>query len=461
MSNFGFKLHTVYDNTVTAYVPQFWAYESLQILRERIMAAGLVHTDFRDEIASFGDTVNTRKPGNFAVRRKTDADDVTDQDAVATNVAVVLNQHAHVSFVIKDGEASKSFKDLRSEFLEPAMNAQAKFLDQVVLGQAPQFLATGCVGLLNTVTKDNINQYLVDARTLLNINKAPDTGRNLIWSPSTEGLALKNDLFISADKAADGGAAQREAYLGRKFGFQNYMSQLLGEPVLANTTIVTGAVNSASAIKSTTAVTVDGFTAAIGNNSFVSIGGDIHRVVSTTGGATPTVITVASPGLRYDAADNTVVTVVTPGAVNEAAGYAAGYSKFITVDTFPKMPIAGQYISFGTSASNALYTVVEVVGSTIMLDRPLEAAISDNDAINVSPLGKYNFAFHRNAIALVTRPLALPPAGTAQSGIANFEGLSMRAVITYDGKAQGTRVTLDMLCGVKVLDTALGCVFLA
>ncbi|KKM98411.1 hypothetical protein LCGC14_1158160, partial [marine sediment metagenome] len=63
--------------------------------------------------------------------------------------------------------------------------------------------------------------------------------------------------------------------------------------------------------------------------------------------------------------------------------------------------------------------------------------------------------------ALVTRPLAAPAAGTgALSFVANFNGLSMRIVITYDGTKQGHLVTCDLLCGVKVLDTRLGAVML-
>jgi hypothetical protein len=78
------------------------------------------------------------------------------------------------------------------------------------------------------------------------------------------------------------------------------------------------------------------------------------------------------------------------------------------------------------------------------------------------PAGDYNFAFHRNALALVTRPLAAPAAGTgALSFVASYNGLSMRVTITYDGTKQGHLVTCDLLCGIKTLDRRLGCVLLA
>ena len=46
----------------------------------------------------------TRRPGEFVSYRKWVTDDVTVQDSTATDVVVPLNQHLHVSFLIRDGE---------------------------------------------------------------------------------------------------------------------------------------------------------------------------------------------------------------------------------------------------------------------------------------------------------------------------------------------------------------------
>src|SRR5581483_11334904 len=116
----GPAFNQVYDNNVQAFIPQLWAQESLAILEENMVAAQLVHRDFEETVAQFGDTVNTRRPGQFVAQRKVNSDQVTVQDATATNIQVQLNQHVHVSFLIKDGEESKSFKDLVAEYLAPA-----------------------------------------------------------------------------------------------------------------------------------------------------------------------------------------------------------------------------------------------------------------------------------------------------------------------------------------------------
>src|SRR5262245_8124150 len=91
----------VYDDFPTAFIPQLWANESIAILEESMVIGNLVHRDFENVIASYGDTVNTRRPGEFKAKRKTAADNVTVQQNTATNVPVVLNQHLHTSFIIK------------------------------------------------------------------------------------------------------------------------------------------------------------------------------------------------------------------------------------------------------------------------------------------------------------------------------------------------------------------------
>lgn len=427
-----------------------------------MVVAMLVHRDFSDEVAKMGDVVHTRRPSEFEAKRKTNADDVTVQNANATDVLVRLDQHVHTSFMIKDGEESKSMQDLIATFLRPAMLAQARFLDRILLGRYVAFLANAFGGG-GTLSSSNARDRILGTRNIMNVNKAYMDRRNLILTPNSETQLLKLDLFTAADQVGDEGTALREAWLGRKFGFNMFMCQNMASVASGNTT-VTGAINNAAGYaKGTTSLTVDGFSAAIPNNSWLTVAGDDtpQRVISTTGGSTPTAI-VISPGLRSAVVDNAVVTRYSPGAVNFAAGYAAGYSKEITVDGFTVAPQLGQFVTFGTTTTSAIYTIVGVTSTTdITLDRPLEAALTDNDNVNIGPAGDYNLAFHHDAIALVTRPLATPRPGTgALSAVVNNRGLSMRATITYNGLSQGHLVTLDMLCGTAILDTNLGAVMI-
>ena len=108
-----------YANDNSAFIPAIWSQMGLAILEENMVMANLVHRDFENDVREYGDTVNTRRPGSFQIRRKTDATTLTQQDANATNVQVKLDQWFYTSFVIKDGERTKSFQDLVTVYLLP------------------------------------------------------------------------------------------------------------------------------------------------------------------------------------------------------------------------------------------------------------------------------------------------------------------------------------------------------
>lgn len=400
--------------------------------------------------------------------RKTGTENVTDQDATATNVPVVLDQLIHVTFVIYDSEASKSFKDLVTEYMRPAMLAHAQFLDKVVLGQVGNFMGNS-YGYLNSLSTSNAVDGMLGTREVMNKNLAYVDGRNLILTPKTETTLLTLPIFTQANQVGDQGQALANAYIGRKYGFGTYMCQHMSSVATTPVVDATYAANAAAAIGATT-LTLKTGTSLFDNNTWFTVAGDTipHRVL--TGGQTTATSITFTPPLQGAVSNSAVVTFVTPGAVNQAVsptGYAVGYNKEINVDVITTAPTVGQLVSFSNTANSKVYTIIGVntySGPTygITLDRSLETAIADDAAVNLSPLGEYNFAFHRNAIALVTRPMELPRQGIgAAAANVNYNGLSVRVVLTYDGKAQGTRVTLDILAGIKTLDTNLGAVFVA
>lgn len=442
------------------FVPEFWAASALDILVENMVASRLVYRDYQNELANYGDIVNVQQPANFTAVRKVDDDEVTVQDATSRNVQVPLNQHVHTSFIIRDGERSKSLIDLVNLFVRPAMIAQARFIDQLVLYQWPQFLANaaGGAGLL---TSSTAKDYMLDLRKELNDSKCPQGPRNLILNSKTEMTLLKVSDFtlsyaISGDQESD---ALRRASLGMLLGMQTYLDQNMPVVATGNTTS-SGAVNNAAGYPAgTTTMTVDGITGAVVTGKWFTVAteGVPHRVTAHTETLGNTTSITFTPPLTAAVLDNAVLAFYTLGEVNNASGYAVKYAKTITVDGFTVAPQVGQVVVFENSPST-MYTIIGTPTTTsIQLDRPLEAALVDNEDVYIGPAGDFNLCIHPNAIALVVRPLAMPQQGTgALSAVMQSDGVAMRSTITYDGRKQGHLVTLDFLCGIVTLDANLG-----
>lgn len=450
-------------NDNDALIPELWAREALRTLMSNMVMGSLVNRDYSDMVANFGDVVNTSRPADFSGKRKTDADSVTEQDAVSPNIPVPLDQHFHVTFIIKDGEMSKALPNLVERYLEPAARELAEKVDQVLCGQVVR-LNTYEEGRINEMTKTNAPDFVLDANTRLDINRCPKIGRNLVLGPRAQKGTLGAELFVSTEKRGDEGTALRESSLGRVYSMDAVMDQNMpyANASIADTTL--GATKGAEAAGSTVIETTVSDAALAAAGEYVTFEGEgkPYRVASSADDTGSTI--TLTKGLRDAVAASADVTVYLAGAVDTTA--AAGYAKEITIDglTSGKELQLGQGVTFGTGVNSHSYTIIAVTNtvageSVCLLDRPLDAAVTDADLAFPMPAGGWNLAFHGDAVALVNRPLATVPADTgARSFVASFDGLSMRVTMQYDSTAQGMRVTFDLLCGVAVLDERLAVV---
>lgn len=452
-------------NDNDALIPEVWSREALMTLMSNTVMAQLVHRDFSNNVASEGDVVNTSRPADFSGKRKTDADNVTDQDAVSPNIPVPLDQHFHVSYVIKDGERSKALPDLLERYMEPAAREIAEKIDQVLCGQVAR-LQTYQVGEPRAVSELNVDQYILDADEKLNDNKAPKFGRYLVMSSRFNRSALGADIVTEADKRGDQGTALREASVGRIYGFDSFMDQNVAHVNVSDAEVAPGVTDGVEA-KGSTAIEATNLIANVTNagGEYVTIEGShyAHRIASATADTLASDITLTE-GVTANIASGADVIVYM--ACDVKGAFALGYAKEVVLDGFAanKGPQVGQLVSFGTGGSTHTYTVISVTETSttehaVLLDRPLSAALTDNQLAFPGPAGSRSVAFTREAIALVSRPLASVPEGSgASSYVASMDGLSMRVTMQYDSKAQGTRVTFDVLCGVAILDTRLAVV---
>ncbi len=436
-------------NALDAYVPEWWANGTLAILYENMVALGLVNRDYEDQFQQYGDIVNTRRPTEFHAVRKAKASPITTQNAQATNIQIPLDQHIHTSFNINDIEASYSFKDLMREFISPAGMALARAADRVVLGQAARWIEDA-----RMVGGRRLDPYdsLIDGSTLLSNQKAPDEGRNVIMSPSSQGKLLKNrDIFPVVPISKE---FIRKGYLGPIANFETYKAQNVMDVTLPDISGIVSSGELSAASKGATVLnmsTVAATPAAAVGQSII-IDGAPYII---TAAATPAI--TVSPGLINDIPAATPFHLIVKAKIG--ANYATGW-----VEEMLFLTGAGIYtISVGVmlKIGSVYYTVIDsgIAAGTWLLDRPLESAVSTNDLVNAFAGIQTNFAFCRNALTAAIRPLApVPPGMGARSGYSSWGGLTVRATLSYDSTYQNTKVTLDFLMGVKVLDLNQGAV---
>lgn len=140
-------------------------------------------------------------------------------------------------------------------------------------------------------------------------------------------------------------------------------------------------------------------------------------------------------------------TLAVDGAVSASA------SLTIDATTLTGTMKAGDVILIG---GNAYIVSANATASSNEISITVDRALTCDDNTEVSYFGAYtpSIAFHKNALALVTRPLALP-SGAKDASIVGYDGFGLRVVYGYDMKTKTDEVSIDMVCGTKLLDQRL------
>jgi len=205
----------------TFITPSIIANEALDNLYEQLTVSRLVWRDFDNDFnGKVGDTINIRTPNVFAVNEFTRPGGITVQDVTETSQTLALDTIPDVSWVVTAEELSLEVSDFSEQFIRPATQAIAEYLDNKVV-DALAGATSGLTDVVNGGTNDPVD--LVDAGTELNTVKVPMSDRNVIMPPVTAGDYLKDPLMHQADQRGDT-QGLREASIGRVFGFDTWMT---------------------------------------------------------------------------------------------------------------------------------------------------------------------------------------------------------------------------------------------
>ena len=111
---------------------------------------------------------------------------------------------------------------------------------------------------------------------------------------------------------------------------------------------------------------------------------------------------------------------------------------------------------FRVNQASGTALVADSGGSALIADfqPPLVGAAAATTVLTIQKTHRANLAFHKNFLAFVTAPLA-PPLSGVNAAVVNYRGLSCRVVFDYLSLSKTNFISIDMLCGVKVLDQKL------
>lgn len=320
--------------------PSIIARESLLVLQNNLVLGGLVHKDYSAEFANVGDTITVRKPATFVVD-EFDGVSITVQDAKESGIPVKMDKHLDLSFRVTSKDLSLNIVNFSEQFIAPAMRAFAQDVDSRIAGLYADIpYVTGTAG-----TTPNSVSSITGVRKVLNDNKVPLQGRNLVLDTAADAKLLELDTFnrVDASGTAD---ALKEAQLGRKMGFDIYMDQNIKKHNNGTLEASTDPTIAAAVDAGGTAATLKdtSLTGTIKKGDIFTVAGDEQTyVVTADATAAGNAVSIAFyPAAKTGWAANAVVTLVD----SHAANLAFYRNAFCMVTRQLSLPMGNQNASY-------------------------------------------------------------------------------------------------------------------
>ncbi len=387
-------------NTTDPYNPIFYANEALIVLENAMGMAKRVHRGYDSErkSANKGDTIQISKPGTFTAGAAPTAIAST-QDVSPTSIDITLDQWYDVKFGLTDKELAYTGPKIISDHIAPAVYALASNMETALTNLYRQVPHRRAVN--STIAATDI----VDTRKILRDNAGTIVDTDVVHygiDSTLEAAFLNLELFHAASIAGeqDSMPTRRSGSLGTRFGVEHFVQQTLATH--ASGTVCTGA-DQAGALSADIAL-----------------------------GTTTVPVNALAASETFKAGDQFTI-----------AGDSQRYC--ITADA--------------TLSSNA---------ATLSCWPPIKIAASSADVVTFEAAASShadayysNIMFHKNAFAIAMAPLPMigDGAGANMAVVTDpHTGLSIRSRLSYDDNTAQVIVTLDILYGVKVLDTELAVV---
>jgi hypothetical protein len=398
------------------------AAKSLEILDNNLVMAKKVYrgheSDFAKKVNGYkvGETITIRKPTDFTVR---DGATAAIQDVVEGTTTMSVDKQKGIDFKFSSADLALEIDEMEDRILKPAMVQLANQVDADLMALYKKI--PNWVGQSSGSVDSYIDFALAPER--LDQGAVPQDDRTAILSPTDHWALLGSQAGLYIQDAARG--AYRNGSLGMIGGIDTYMSQ--NTPTHTNgtrdnSTPFTKTAASNGVLSTTYAASKDtGYMdlSTDGHDANVTIlAGDVFTI-ATVYDVNP-VTKATLPHLKQF----TVVSTVTANGTTTTE---------TTIRISPPIIPSGAFQNVSNAPANDV--ALEFVGTA-------SASI------------RQNLVFHKNAFALAMVPMEVPP-GAVSATRKSYKGLSVRLIPYYDGTNDVSNWRLDVLYGVKCLDSRL------
>lgn len=397
------------------------AKELLLQVKNNLVMARLVHTDYEETFQQEGDTIRVRRPVRYTTRRVITANP---QDTKEGNVEIKMNRIAGVDMRFSSIERTLNISEFSKRYVMAAASEIAHTIDSDI-HELYKKVANWAWRKTNLSATDRIasfDDYSVGPQRLDENGVATDMRRGVLSPADYWGIA-GSLTSLQADRKAI--AALETAKIGRFANTDTYSTQQVWEHVV-------GASGSpATVINTSTQVST------------------YEAVMDTTPlQATYTFTGTAAVTDYYKAGD--VITIQDVFDINPRTRQRIGtrLKQFVVLAD--------------TSTANGTFTMA--ISPAIIPTGAQQncAVVSAGASKTVTRLGtaatqyRQNLVFHRNAFAFVTRPLVVPDGVVDATRASDPDsGLSLRIVPYYDGTNDVSNYRVDILYGTEAIQPEL------
>ena len=220
--------------------------QGLQTLRAACTMPRLVNSDYSNDPANQGDTVNLWIPSAATVSDVSpSAAPATPDDSAPVRAAIPLSRWRKSGFHLTDKQRMEIISGFPSKQAQECVKVIAEDINAYILSKAKAIY--GFAGVSGTTPFATNVSEATAARKVLNNQLAPLSDRRLVMNADAEANALGLAVLTTMQNIGDAQGI-KEGQIGRRLGFDWYMDQQV--PTLTSTPLTAGActVNGVNAV---------------------------------------------------------------------------------------------------------------------------------------------------------------------------------------------------------------------